>query len=69
DPDVLDIGEVISRVPPQERPDQIIGPESWARALGRSSEEGWILDDDQLELHEDHLHIGYLSEGSTSNTR
>jgi hypothetical protein len=69
DPDVLAVGEVISRVPPQERPDQIIGPESWARALGRSSEEGWILDEDQLELHKDHLHIGYRSEGSTSNTR
>jgi hypothetical protein len=69
DPDVLDIGEIISRVPPQERPDQIIGPESWAKTLGRSSEEGWILDEDELMRHEDHLHIGYRSEGSTSNSR
>ena len=69
DPDVLNIGQIISGIPPQQRPDQIIGPESWAKTLGRSSEEGWILDDDQLELHEDHLHIGYRSEGSTSNTR
>jgi hypothetical protein len=69
DPDVLDIGEIISRVLPQERPDQIIGPESWAKTLGRSSEEGWILDEDELMRHEDHLHIGYRSEGSTSNTR
>ena len=30
---------------------------------------GWVLDEDQLELHEDHLHIGYRSEDSTSNTR
>jgi hypothetical protein len=69
DPDVLDIGEIISRVPPQERPDQIIGPESWAEALERSGEEGWILDEDQLERHEDHIHIGYISNDGTWNVR
>ncbi len=69
DPDVLTVGEVISRVPPQERPDQIIGPESWARALGRSSEEGWILDEDQLERHEDHIHVGYIRKDGTWNAR
>ena len=69
DPDVLDIGEIISRVPPQERPDQIIGPESWAEALGRSSEEGWILDEDQLERHEDHIHLGYIRNDGTWNAR
>ena len=69
DPDVLDIGEIISRVPPQERPDQIIGPESWAEALGRSSEEGWILDEDQLERHKDHIHLGYIRHDGTWNTR
>ena len=69
DPDVLDIGESISRIPPQERPDQIIGSETWAETLGRSSEEGWILDEDQLERHEDHIHLGYISEDGTWNTR
>ena len=69
DPDVLDIGEIISRVPPQERPDQIIGPESWAEALERSVEEGWILDEDQLKLHEDHIHIGYIRDDGTLNAR
>ena len=69
DPDVLNIGEIISGIPPQQRPDQIIGPESWAKTLGRSSEEGWILDEDELKRHEDHIHIGYRSESSTSNTR
>ena len=69
DPDVLDIGGIISRVPPQERPDQIIGPESWAEALGRSSEEGWILDEDQLERHEDHIHLGYIRNDGTWNAR
>ena len=67
DPDVLDIGELISGIPPQERPDQIIGPESWAKTLGRSSEEGWILDEDQLKLHEDHIHIGYIRNAGTWN--
>jgi hypothetical protein len=69
DPDVLDIGEIISRVPPQERPDQIIGPESWAEALGHPSEEGWILDEDQLERHKDHIHLGYIRNDGTWNTR
>jgi hypothetical protein len=68
-PDVLDIGKIISRVSPQERPDQIIGPESWAEALGRSSEEGWILDEDQLERHEDHIHLGYIRNDGTWNLR
>ncbi len=69
DSDVLNIGEIISRLPPQERPDQIIGPENWAEALGRSSEEGWILDEDQLERHEDHIHLGYIRNDGTWNTR
>ena len=69
DPDVLDIGERISGIPSQERPDQIIGPESWAKTLGRSSEEGWILDEDQLKLHEDHIHIGYVRSAGTWNAR
>ena len=68
-PDVLDIVEIISRVPPQDRPDQIIGSESWARALGRSSEEGWILDEDQLERHKDHIHLGYIRNDGTWNVR
>lgn len=69
DPDVLDVGETIAGIPPQQRPDQIIGPPSWTKALRRSYEEGWILDADQLKLHEDHLHIGYISDDGTHNTR
>ncbi len=69
EPGALGVGEVIAGIPPQERPDQIIGPSSWAKALDRSYEEGWILDTDQLALHEDHLHIGYRSEDGTQNTR
>jgi hypothetical protein len=69
DPDVLGIGEILASVPPGQRPDQIIGPPDWTQTLDRSREEGWVLDEDQLELHEDHLHIGYRSEDSSSNTR
>ena len=69
DPDVLDVGETIAGIPPQQRPDQIIGPPSWTKGLRRSYEEGWILDADQLKLHEDHLHIGYISDDGTRNTR
>ncbi len=69
DPDVLSVGEALADIPSHRRPDQIIGPPNWTEALDPSREEGWILDEDQLELHEDHLHIGYRSDDSTSNTR
>ena len=69
DPDILDVGKIIADIPSQQRPDQIIGPRSWAESLGSSRQEGWILDADQLKLHEDHLHIGYMSADGTRNRR
>lgn len=69
DPEVLAVGKTISGIPSQQRPDQIIGPRDWAETLGRSRSEGWILEDDQLALHEDHLHLGYTSENGTLNTQ
>lgn len=66
---VLEVGRVLEGIPPGRRPDQIIGPGSWARALGYRREAGWILDPDQLELHDDHLHIGYMDENGTRNAR
>jgi hypothetical protein len=69
DPEVLDVGRTLANIPPQQRPDQIIGPRGWTEALDRSRREGWILENDQLALHEDHLHLGYTSEGETLNTQ
>jgi hypothetical protein len=69
DPGVLGVGRVLADLPPQRRPDQIIGPESWTRGLDRSYEEGWILAQDQLDLHDDHIHLGYTSDRGTRNTR
>jgi hypothetical protein len=69
DPEVLDVGRTLASIPPQQRPDQIIGPRDWTEALDRSRGEGWILEDDQLTLHEDHVHLGYTSEDETLNTR
>ncbi|MBA3474490.1 MAG: hypothetical protein H0T57_14930 [Rubrobacter sp.] len=69
DPEVLDVGRTISGIPPQQRPDQIIGPRDWTEALDRSRREGWIPEDDQLTLHEDHLHLGYTNEDRTLNTQ
>jgi len=69
DPEVLDIGRVLAEVPPQRRPDQIIGPPGWTRALGYGRERGWVLERDQLELHEDHLHLGYMDKRATRNAR
>jgi hypothetical protein len=69
DPDVLDVGKVLAQIPARRRPDQIIGPPDWTSTLGYGRESGWVLARDQLELHEDHLHLGYMDERGTRNAR
>ena len=69
DPNVLEVGRILAGIPPERRPDQIIGPPRWAKALGYGRERGWILAPDQLELHKDHIHIGYMDKEGTRNTR
>jgi hypothetical protein len=69
DSDILGVGRILAGLPPAERPDQIIGPESWTRRLDRSYEEGWILAQDQLDLHNDHIHLGYTRDRGTRNVR
>jgi len=68
-PEVLDVGRTLDRIPASRRPDQIIGPEPWTRELGFGYEEGWILDRDQLDLHDEHIHLGYMREDGTRNSR
>lgn len=68
-PEVLDVGRILAGLPADRRPDQIIGPEEWTGELGFGYEEGWILDKDQLDLHDKHVHIGYIRENGTRNTR
>lgn len=68
-PAVLDVGRLFANIPPEDRPDQIIGPPDWTRSLGYGWTKGWVLAEDQLDLHEDHLHIGYRDETGTKNTR
>ena len=65
----MKVGRLLAGIPPGERPDQIIGPPEWSRALGYGREEGWVLAPDQLRLHEDHIHIGFVDESRTSKTR
>jgi hypothetical protein len=69
DPDVLEVGELLAGIPPQRRPDQIIGPPKWSKELGYGREEGWVLAPNQLKLHKDHIHVGYMDERGTHNTR
>lgn len=69
DPAVLDVGRTLSGIPPNRRPDQIIGPPDWTRRLGYGWAEGWVLLPAQLDLHRDHFHIGYSGEAGTGNTR
>ena len=68
-PAVLDTGRMLANIPPPRRPDQIIGPPGWTKRLDYGWAKGWVLSKDQLELHEDHLHLGYRDETGTSNTR
>jgi hypothetical protein len=69
DPEVLDVGRTLANIPQRRRPDQIIGPPGWTRTLGYGREAGWILDADQLELHEDHIHVGYMYEKGSRPSR
>ena len=67
--EVLGVGRVLGDIPPRQRPDQIIGPAGWTGELGFGYEEGWILDPDQLALHDDHIHLGYNRNRGTRNVR
>jgi hypothetical protein len=69
DPRVLGVGTILADIPPRRRPDQIIGPPDWTRTLGYGRDAGWVLDADQLKLHEDHIHLGYMNEKGTRSTR
>ena len=69
DPAVLEVGKTLAGIPPRRRPDQIIGPPSWSRALGYGRQEGWVLAPDQLKLHKDHIHLGYMDAQGTQNSR
>jgi hypothetical protein len=69
DPDVLGVGKTLAGISPRRRPNQIIGPPSWSKALGYGREEGWVLAPDQLKLHKDHIHLGYMDEQGTQNSR
>src|SRR5215210_9275911 len=64
-PGILEVGKILASIPPERRPDQIIGPAAWANALGYGRERGWVLSPDQLELHRDHIHIGYIDESGS----
>jgi hypothetical protein len=60
--DILQAGRILAGIPPGRRPDQIIGPPAWTETLGYGRKEGWVLARDQLDLHRDHLHIGFIDE-------
>ena len=68
-PAILDVGKMLANITPKGRPDQIIGPPDWTERLGYTRTSGWILAQDQLKLHKDHLHLGYREEMGTNNTR
>ena len=64
----MKVGRLLAGIPPGNRPDQIIGPPEWSEALGYGRAEGWVLAPDQLELHKDHIHMGYIDGRGTRNT-
>jgi len=68
-PSVLGVGRALAEIPARRRPDQIIGPSRWTEVLGYGREAGWVLDPDQLELHADHIHVGFMTKKGTRNVR
>jgi hypothetical protein len=69
DPAVLDVGRTLAGIPPDRRPDEIIGPPGWTRSLSYPRAAGWVVSPALLDLHRDHLHIGYGKKTGTYNTR
>lgn len=59
DPAVVSVGRILAGLPTEDRPDVVIGPDAWNRVLGYGPEQGWVIDQDQVALHADHLHVGY----------
>ena len=68
-PGILAVGKILASIPPERKPDQIIGPPRWTETLGYRRKEGWVLSPDQLELHKDHIHIGYFDESGSGKDR
>src|SRR5829696_5806447 len=66
-PGVLKVGRILAGIPSGRRPDQIIGPPTWTETLGYGRKKGWVLSRDQLELHRDHIHIGYIDDSGSGN--
>jgi hypothetical protein len=64
-PGILEVGKILASIPPERRPDQIIGPPRWTKALGYRRPGGWVVASDQLKLHRDHIHIGYMDESGS----
>jgi hypothetical protein len=64
-PGILEVGKILAGIPPERRPDQIIGPPRWTKALEYGRHKGWVLAPDQLKLHRDHIHIGYMKESAS----
>ena len=68
-PAIVDVGWMLANIPSGRRPNQIIGPSDWTRKLGYGWKEGWVTDKDQVELHGDHIHIGYRDGSEKSDTQ
>jgi len=62
-PGALEVGKILASIASERRPDQIIGPPTWTETLGYGRKRGWVLAPDQLGLHRDHIHIGYMNDG------
>ena len=67
DPGPLDVGRVLRGMPPDRRPDEIMGPGEWQGALGYPARAGFISDQVRDGRHSDHLHVGFRRGSGTAN--
>jgi hypothetical protein len=63
----LDVGRILAGLPPESRPDEIVGPTDWTSTLGYSRDQGFVSDYSLTSRHENHIHAGFASEDGTSN--
>lgn len=67
DPGIVDVGRILRGMRPEDRPDQIMGPQAWHEALGYPRSAGFLSGPFHDAIHRDHLHVGFASESGTGN--
>jgi hypothetical protein len=65
---LIDIGRILRQLPPSWRPDRIVGPNAWHKALGYGRTAGFLDDAFHNAIHAHHVHVGFAHPTDADNT-